>query len=61
MLWLTACCGAEKLRRRRFLEAHQHVGSLDLDAFAAVELDLRRGLGLRQNPTGHELSGFFKQ
>ena len=53
-------CG-EQLRGRWLFEFEQDGGGLDLDPFAAVKLYLRRRLCLRQHPTGHKLSGFFKE
>ena len=47
--------------RSGLLELDQDVGGLDLDALAAVQLDLGRGFRLRQHTPGHELAGFFKQ
>ena len=50
-----------QLGGRGFLEFQQDVGGLDLDALAAVEFHLRRGLGFGQHAARLELPGFFKQ
>ena len=54
-------CGLHKGCGRWLLELDQHVAGFDFDALAAIQLHLCRGVRLRQHPTGHEFSGFFKQ
>ena len=51
----------DQLRRGGFFKLQQDVGGLDLDAFSAVKLHLRGRVRLRQNTSGHEFTGFFKQ
>ena len=46
--------------RRGLVELEQHVGRLDLDTLARVQLDLRRGVGLGEDAPGQEFAGFFK-
>jgi hypothetical protein len=53
--------GAHQLGRGGLLELQQDVGGLDLHPLAAVQLNLRRGLGLGHHAAGLEFSGFFKQ
>ena len=58
---------ADDLRRRQqrgwrwFFKLQQDIGRFDLNPLTAVQFHLRRGVRLRQHPTGHEFSGFFKQ
>ena len=53
--------GGDKLGRRRFLKLQQRIDSLDLDAFARVQLHLQRAVCFRQNAASQMLAGFFKQ
>ena len=53
--------GGHKISRGGLFELDQHVGRLDLDALAGIQLHLCRGFCLGQDATGHEFSGFFKQ
>mmetsp|Transcript_6765 Transcript_6765/g.28419 ORF Transcript_6765/g.28419 Transcript_6765/m.28419 type:complete len:744 (-) Transcript_6765:569-2800(-) len=46
---------------RRLLEFQQHIGRLDLDPLARVELHLQRGIGLAHHTAGEELPGIIKQ
>ena len=51
--------GPHELSRRRLVKFHQQLRGFDLDPLAAVELDLRRRLSLRQNPPCLEFPAFF--
>jgi hypothetical protein len=51
----------DQLGRRRLVEAQQHIGCLDLDTLAGVELDLHRALGFRHHAAGQELAGLIEQ
>ena len=58
-------CGHSLCARHQFkgcglLEFQQHVGALDLEALAGVQLDLGRSVCLREDAPGQELAGFFK-
>ena len=53
-------CAGHQLSRRGLVELEQHVGRLDLDAFARVQLHLCRRVGLGEDAPGQEFAGFFK-
>ena len=53
-------CGY-KFGGRRFFKLEQGIHGLDLDAFARVQLDLQRTVGLKQYAASQMLAGFFKQ
>ena len=53
--------GSDKFSRCGFFKLQQRIRRLDLDALARIQLDLQRTVRFRQNPTGQELAGFFKQ
>ena len=53
--------GREQRRRRRLLEAQQHVGGLELDPLAGLQFDLQRGLGLGHDAAGQESAAFLEE
>ena len=52
---------AHQLDGCRLLEPEHHVGRLDLDALARVELDLHRGVGLVHHAAGVKLAGVVEE
>jgi hypothetical protein len=47
--------------RLRRIEVQQHMGRLDLDAAARLELDLQRRVGVAHHAAGQELAGVIEQ
>ena len=50
-----------QLSRVGLVKLQQHIGRFHFHAFARLQLDLRRAVGLRHHTTSKEFSGVFKK